>query len=298
MTGTPRVPAAGPVAPSTGFPARLRPVPNRPSVTRKAQRPTGATGRMASERPTQPLPSAPSTLAVGGGGTGGCWATRPGGPLSAALREQGGGATTVPQTWRLNLPRAERAPTARRQRADRASVAGLLELRLGNRGQIQSLGDIADAPAGTRYIKAAARWCQTTGANNNEADPDRGPAKAHSPAARPPGRPIPSRPASERLAEGGGRRAEGGGRAAPGAAASGAPGRHRRDSSSPGETWKTRPGRCRRKGGQLATGRAPGEAGTRGKFPADTGKPRRPGRPWGTGLPQRHTCGARASGRT
>lgn len=275
MTGTPRVPAAGPVAPSTGFPARLRPVPNRPSVTRKAQRPTGARGRMAPGRRTQPLPFPPATpRAEGGGGHRRVLVDPSRRPPNAALRERGGGATTTLQTWRLNLPRAERAPTARRQRDDRASVAGLLELRLGNRGQIQSLADIADAPAGRRYIKADARWRETTGANNNEADPDRGPAKAHS---RPPGRPISSRPASEGLAEGGGR-------AAPGAAASGAPGRHRRDSSSPGETWKTRPGRCRRKGGQLATGRAPGEADTSGKFPArasHSGTPAAPGLPGG-----------------
>lgn len=121
MTGTPRVPAAGPVAPSTGFPARLRPVPNRPSVTRKAQRPTGARGRMAPGRRTQPLPFPPATPRAegGGGGTGGCWSTRPGGPPTQL---SGSEAAAPPPPYKPGGS-ISRERSARRRPGDSGTIA-------------------------------------------------------------------------------------------------------------------------------------------------------------------------------
>lgn len=118
MTGTPRVPAAGPVAPSTGFPARLRPVPNRPSVTRKAQRPTGARGRMAPGRRTQPLPFPPATPRAEGGGGAPAGAGR---PVQAAPQRSSPGARRRRHHHPTNLEAQSPASGAR---ADGPETAG------------------------------------------------------------------------------------------------------------------------------------------------------------------------------
>ena len=69
-----------------------------------------------------------------------------------------------------------------------------------------SLADVAHAPAGRRYIKAAARRRQTTAAKDTEADPDRRAVKSRG---RPPSHPISSWPTSEGRAEGVGHAAPG-----------------------------------------------------------------------------------------
>lgn len=73
-TRTPRVPADGTLAPSTGFPARLTPVPNHPSVTRDTRDTEGLTTGQ-SLTPNGVLVPHAHTLSRsargGGGGTGG-----------------------------------------------------------------------------------------------------------------------------------------------------------------------------------------------------------------------------------
>ena len=198
------MPPPGPMAPSAGFPSRLRTVltsPARPGPARPDRDAGGKTkgawqGR-TDERPTGPQspgggpgrsPRSPRSPRSGGGGreesTGGCWSTRPGSPHPGSL--PGSAAATPPHTRRFNLRQVRQPPAPRRQRDNHANVAVLLELRPGHCDQITSLADVADAPEGKRYIKADARWRPTTDRNvSGDSSRSRGREGAQ-PAARPP----------------------------------------------------------------------------------------------------------------
>lgn len=197
------MPPPGPMAPSAGFPSRLRtvltsparPGPARPSPARPDRDAGGKTkgawqGR-TDERPTGPQSpgGGPGRSPRSGGGgreesTGGCWSTRPGSPHPGSL--PGSAAATPPHTRRFNLRQVRQPPAPRRQRDNHANVAVLLELRPGHCDQITSLADVADAPEGKRYIKADARWRPTTDRNvSGDSSRSRGREGAQ-PAARPP----------------------------------------------------------------------------------------------------------------
>ena len=110
--------------------------------------------------------------------------TRPGSPHPGSL--PGSAAATPPHTRRFNLRQVRQPPAPRRQRDNHANVAVLLELRPGHCDQITSLADVADAPEGKRYIKAAARWRPTTDRNVSGDSPRSRGREGAQPAARPP----------------------------------------------------------------------------------------------------------------
>ena len=238
--GAPRVPPPGPIAPSAGFPSRLRTVltgPARPGPARP-DREAGGKTKDAWQGRTDKRPTGPQSPGGGPGRSprsGGRWEGRKapagaGRPVRAAPHPgslPGSAAATPPYTRRFNLRQVHQPPAPRRQRDDHANVAGLLELRPGDRGRIASLADVADAPEGKRYIKAAARWRPTTDRNvSGDSSRSRGREGAQ-PAARPPDL-VPAHSGC-RLSVPGRRRAS----------ASGAPGRPaRRDPGSPRDTRK------------------------------------------------------------
>ena len=199
------MPADGPLAPSTGFPARLRPVPNRPSVTRDPRDTEGPTtdqshrpkGVLAPHAHAHPLPF-PRGRRRGHRRVLVDPSRRHPTPLRESQEEEEEEVAAAPLLPHISEASISREPLARRRPRDsgddRSTVAGLPELQLGDRGHMPPLADIAHAPAGRRYIKAAARWLQTTAAKDTEADPDPRAVKSRGP---PPGRPISSGPTSE-----------------------------------------------------------------------------------------------------
>lgn len=190
------MPPPGPIAPSAGFPSRLRTVltgPARPDREAGGKTKDAWQGR-TDERPTGPQspgggPGRSPRSPRSGGGGGRKAPAGAGRPVRAAPHLgslPGSAAATPPYTRRFNLRQVHQPPAPRRQRDDHANVACLLELRPGHRGRIASLADVADAPEGKRYIKAAARWRPTTDRNvSGDSSRSRGREGAQ-PAARPP----------------------------------------------------------------------------------------------------------------
>ena len=213
-----------------GLPLKAQDGPHRPSPARpgpaRPDRDAGGKTKDAWQGRTDERPTWPQSPGGGPGrsprsprsrGWGRKAPAGAGRPVRAAPHPSslpGSAATTPPYTRRFNLRQVHQPPAPRRQRDDHANVAGLLELRPGHRDQIASLADVADAPEGKRYIKAAARWRPTTDRNvSGDSSRSRGREGAQ-PAARPPDL-VPAHSGC-RLSVPGRRRAS----------ASGAPGRH------------------------------------------------------------------------
>ena len=190
-----RPPRASPQGSGRSSPAQPGPAQPGPTATREGrQKAPGREGPTSDRRghslrvPAPGGPRGPRGPRGRGGGreesTGGCWSTRPGSPHPGSL--PGSAAATPPHTRRFNLRQVRQPPAPRRQRDNHANVAVLLELRPGHCDQITSLADVADAPEGKRYIKAAARWRPTTDRNVSGDSPRSRGREGAQPAARPP----------------------------------------------------------------------------------------------------------------